>query len=31
MLLFGRATYEGMASYWPTPAAQEGDPLVGGF
>ena len=30
-LLFGRATYEGMASYWPTPAAQEGDPLVAGF
>jgi dihydrofolate reductase len=31
VLLFGRATYEGMASYWPTPAAQEGDPLVAGF
>lgn len=27
-LLFGRATYEGMASYWPTPAAVEGDPVV---
>jgi dihydrofolate reductase len=27
-LLFGRATYEGMASYWPTPEAQEGDPAV---
>lgn len=27
-LLFGRATYEGMASYWPTPAAAEDDPLV---
>jgi dihydrofolate reductase len=30
-LLFGRATYEGMASYWPSPAATEGDPLVAGF
>jgi dihydrofolate reductase len=30
-LLFGRATYEGMASYWPTPAAQEGDPAVAGL
>jgi dihydrofolate reductase len=27
-LLFGRVTYEGMASYWPTPAAIEGDPLT---
>jgi dihydrofolate reductase len=27
-LLFGRVTYEGMASYWPTPEAVEGDPLV---
>ena len=27
-LLFGRSTYEGMASYWPTPAAIEGDPVV---
>jgi dihydrofolate reductase len=27
-LLFGRVTYEGMAAYWPTPAAVEGDPLV---
>ena len=27
-LLFGRATYEGMASYWPTPAALEDDPAV---
>jgi len=25
-LLFGRVTYELMASYWPTPAAREGDP-----
>jgi dihydrofolate reductase len=30
-LLFGRATYEGMASYWPTPAAVEGDPAVAGI
>jgi dihydrofolate reductase len=27
-LVFGRATYEGMASYWPTPAALEGAPAV---
>jgi dihydrofolate reductase len=27
-LVFGRVTYEGMASYWPTPAAVEGDPAV---
>jgi dihydrofolate reductase len=27
-LLFGRATYEGMASYWPTPAAEEDDPAI---
>jgi dihydrofolate reductase len=27
-LLFGRATYEGMAAYWPTPAAQDDDPKV---
>jgi dihydrofolate reductase len=27
-LLFGRATYEGMASYWPTPAALEDDPAI---
>jgi dihydrofolate reductase len=27
-LLFGRVTYGGMASYWPTPAAVEGDPVV---
>jgi dihydrofolate reductase len=25
-LLFGRVTYEMMASYWPTPEAREGDP-----
>jgi dihydrofolate reductase len=28
VLLFGRATYEGMAAYWPTPAAREDDPVV---
>lgn len=27
-LLFGRRTYEGMAAYWPTAAAQEDDPTV---
>jgi dihydrofolate reductase len=27
-LLFGRATYEGMASYWPTPEAKQNDPVV---
>jgi dihydrofolate reductase len=27
-LLFGRITYELMASYWPTPAARENDPKV---
>lgn len=27
-LLFGRRTYEGMASYWPTPAARQDDPVV---
>jgi dihydrofolate reductase len=30
LLLFGRVTYEGMASYWPTPAALENDPEVAG-
>ena len=29
-LLFGRATYEGMAAYWPTPAAEQYDPAVAG-
>ena len=29
-LLFGRVTYEGMASYWPTPAAIGDDPVVAG-
>lgn len=28
LLLFGRVTYEGMASYWPTPAAIKDDPEV---
>jgi len=28
VLLFGRMTYEGMASYWPTPAAISDDPIV---
>jgi dihydrofolate reductase len=27
-LLFGRKTYQVMESYWPTPAALEGDPIV---
>jgi len=27
-ILFGRVTYELMASYWPTPAAQSDDPAV---
>lgn len=29
-LLFGRVTYEGMASYWPTPEGIAGDPEVAG-
>jgi dihydrofolate reductase len=29
-LLFGRVTYEQMASYWPTPQAVQGDPVVAG-
>ena len=28
ILLFGRRTYEMMAGYWPTEAAQKNDPLV---
>jgi dihydrofolate reductase len=28
MLLFGRVTYEMMASFWPTPYAIETDPIV---
>jgi dihydrofolate reductase len=27
-ILFGRITYEGMASYWPTPAAADNDPTI---
>lgn len=29
-LLFGRVTYEGMASYWPTPVATANDPIIAG-
>ena len=29
-LIFGRVTYEGMASYWPTPTVIENDPIVAG-
>ena len=28
LLLFGRITYEMMASYWPSPLAQKNDPVV---
>ena len=28
MLLFGRVTYQLMASYWPTPDAIKNDPIV---
>jgi dihydrofolate reductase len=28
LLVFGRATYDGMAGYWPTPAARQDDPVV---
>jgi dihydrofolate reductase len=31
MLLFGRVTYEMMASYWPTPAAKADDPVIAGL
>jgi dihydrofolate reductase len=31
MLLFGRATYQVMASYWPTPMATANDPIVAGL
>lgn len=27
-ILFGRVTYEGMLSYWTSPAAIEGDPII---
>ncbi len=30
-LIFGRITYEMMASYWPTPAAVTNDPVVAGL
>ncbi|MEO7001592.1 MAG: dihydrofolate reductase family protein [Ktedonobacterales bacterium] len=30
-LFFGRVTYQGMASYWPTPMATEDDPVVTGI
>ena len=28
MIVFGRVTYEGMASFWPTPFAIETDPVI---
>ena len=31
MLLFGRVTYQLMASYWPTPDAIKNDPIVAGL
>ena len=27
-ILYGRVTYEGMASYWPTPAASDDNPVI---
>lgn len=30
ILLFGRVTYQMMASYWPTPTAIESDPIIAG-
>ncbi len=30
LLVFGRVTYEGMASYWPTQRAIKNDPMVAG-
>jgi dihydrofolate reductase len=30
-LIFGRVTYQGMASYWPTPTAIKNDPMVAGL
>ena len=30
-LLFGRVTYQGMASYWPTEAAKRDDPIIAGL
>ncbi len=29
-LIFGRVTYQGMASYWPSPEALQNDPIVAG-
>jgi dihydrofolate reductase len=31
LVLFGRITYQGMASFWPTPFALENDPVVAGL
>lgn len=31
LILFGRVTYEGMASYWTTPEATRGDPIIAPF
>ncbi len=31
VIVFGRVTYLGMASYWPTPLASEDDPVVAGL
>ena len=30
-LIFGRTTYEGMASYWPTPEGVKSEPVVAGI
>jgi dihydrofolate reductase len=30
-LLFGRVTYEGMAAYWPAPAAVDDSPVIAGI
>ena len=30
MIVFGRVTYQGMASYWPTPFAIANDPVIAG-
>jgi len=30
-ILFGRVTYEGMASYWPTPSAKEENPVIADY
>jgi dihydrofolate reductase len=30
-ILFGRVTYEGMASYWPTPAAKAENPVIADY